>query len=63
MIGIVLMTVIVTPVLAVIIAAIFTTPRTFRVPALLIGELVLSTAIIIFSFAAFSALLGLIVPE
>lgn len=62
MIGLVLMMVIVIPVVVIIIAAIFSAPRTFRVPALLIGELVLSTAVILLAFAAFSALLGLIVP-
>lgn len=62
MIGLVLMTVILTPVLAVIIASVFGAPRTFRVPALFIGELILSTALIILAFAAFSALLGFIVP-
>jgi hypothetical protein len=62
MIGLVLMMVIVSPVVVIIIAAIFSAPRTFRVPALLIGELVLLTAIILLAFAAFSALLGFIVP-
>lgn len=62
MIGFVIMAIIVTPVVAVIIAAIFHSPRTFRIPALFIGELIISTALILLAFAGFSALLGFIVP-
>ena len=62
MVGLIIRAVIVTTVVAVIIAGIFHAPRTFRIPALFIGELIISTALILLAFAGFSALLGLIVP-
>ena len=51
------------PVIAVVAAAIFSAPRTFRVPALFIGSLVILFGTIILVFAIFSAILGLIVPQ
>ncbi len=62
-IGLTVMAIIAIPVIFLIITSIFSPPRTFRVPGLFLGSLILLIGAIIFAFAAFSAILGLIVPQ
>ncbi len=62
-IGFIVLAIIVGPVILLTIAAIFGAPRTFRVPGLFIGSLILLFTAIIFSFAISSVLLGFIVPQ
>ena len=62
-IGFIVLAIIVGPVIALTIAAIFGRPRTFRVPGLFIGSLILLIVAIILSFAVSSVLLGFIIPQ
>ena len=62
-IGFIVLAIIVGPVIVLTIASIFGKPRTFRVPGLFIGSLILLIGAIILSFAISSALLGFIVPQ
>ena len=62
-IGFIVLAVIVGPVIVLTIAAMFGRPRTFRVPGLFLGSLILLIGAIILSFAASSALLMFIVPQ
>ena len=61
-IGFIVLAIIVGPVIVLTIAAIFGSPRTFRVPGLFIGSLILLIIAIILSFAVSSVLLGFIIP-
>ncbi len=61
-IGFVVLAIIVGPVIVLTIASIFSKPRTFRVPCLFIGSLILLVVAILFSFAMSGVLLGFIVP-
>jgi len=63
MMGLILMAIIVIPVIVLIIASILSAPRTFRVPGLFIGSLVLLMGVIILGFAIFGVILGFIVPQ
>ena len=63
MIGFILMGIIVVPVIALITAAIFSKPRTFRIPSLFIGSLIVLFVIVMVVFALFGAILGFIVPQ
>ena len=63
MIGFILMGIIVVPVIILIIASIFSKPRTFRIPILFIGSLIVLFVIVMVVFALFGGLLGFIVPE
>ncbi len=62
-IGLIVLAVIVSPVILLTIAAMFGKPRTFRVPGLFLGALILLIGAIILSFAASSVLLKFIVPQ
>ncbi len=62
-IGFIVLAIIVGPVIMLTIAAMFGAPRTFRVPGLFLGSLILLVSAIILSFAASSALLRFIVPQ
>ncbi len=62
-IGFVVLAIIVGPVILLTIAAMFGTPRTFRVPGLFLGALILLIGAIIAGFAASSMLLKFIVPQ
>ncbi len=63
MMGLILMAIIGVPVIVLIIASILSAPRTFRVPGLFVGSLILLFGMVMLVFAIFSALLGLIVPQ
>lgn len=62
-IGFIVLAVIVSPVIVLTIAAMFGSPRTFRVPGLFLGSVILLISAIIASFAASSVLLKFIVPQ
>ena len=62
-IGYIVLAIIVGPVIVLAIASMFGGPRTFRIPGLFVGSLVLLVGAIIVAFAIFSALLGFIVPQ
>ncbi len=62
-IGFIVLAIIVGPVIVLTIASMFGAPRTFRIPGLFMGSLVLLVGAIIVAFAIFSALLGFIVPQ
>ncbi len=62
-IGFIVLAIIVGPVILLSIAAIFGSPRTFRVPGLFIGSIVLLLGVLISGFAIISVLLGFIVPR
>ena len=62
-IGLIVIAIIVFPVIVLIIASMFGSPRTFRVPGLFIGSFILLVVTIILGFAAFGVLLGFIVPQ
>ncbi len=62
-IGFVVLAIIIGPVILLTIAAMFGAPRTFRVPGLFLGSLILLIGVIILGFAASSMLLKFIVPQ
>lgn len=62
-IGIIVMAVILSPVVVISAAAIFDSPRTFRVPALFVGAVVGLIGAMVAAVAAFGAVLKLIVPQ
>ncbi len=62
-IGFIVLAVIVGPVIVLTIASIFDPPRTFRVPILFIGSLILLIGVMILGFAISGVLLGFIVPQ
>ena len=62
-IGFIVLAIIVGPVIMLIVAAMFGTPRTFRVPGLFVGSLILLIGAMIGGFAISSVLLGFIVPQ
>ncbi len=62
-IGLIVLAIIVGPVIVLTIASMFGAPRTFRIPGLFIGSLVLLIAAIILAFAIFGELLGFIIPQ
>ncbi len=62
-IGFIVLAIIVGPVILLTIAAIFGSPRTFRIPGLFIGSIILLLGALISGFAIISALLGFIVPQ
>ena len=61
-IGFIVLAVIVGPVVVLIIASMFGAPRTFRVPGLLMGSLILLIGAMILGFAISGVVLGFIVP-
>ena len=61
-IGFIVLAIVVVPVVALTIASMLGSPRTFRVPGLLIGSLILLIGATILGFAISSVLLGFIVP-
>lgn len=63
MIGFILMGIIAVPVIVLITASIFSKPRTFRIPGLFIGSIIVLFVIVMVVFAIFGGLLGFIVPE
>ena len=63
MIGFILMGIIAIPVIVLIIASMLSTPRTFRVPGLFIGSIIVLFGIVMVVFAIFGAILGFIVPQ
>ena len=62
-IGFIILAIIVGPVIVLTIASIFGAPRTFRIPSLFIGSIILLIGAMILGFAIMSALLGFIVPQ
>ena len=62
-IGLIVIAIIVLPVIVLTTASVFGAPRTFRVPGLFVGSLVLLVGAIIIGFAILGALLGFIVPQ
>ncbi len=62
-IGLIVLAIIVGPVIILTIISMFGAPRTFRVPGLFIGSLVLLMGAIILGFAIFGVILGFIVPQ
>jgi hypothetical protein len=62
-IGFTLMAIIVGPVIVIIIASVFGTPRTFRVPGLFLSSLIVLIGALIAGFAIFGLLLGFVVPQ
>ena len=63
MIGLVLMAIVVIPIIVLIATSIFSAPRTFRVPGLFMGSLVVLFITIMLVFAIFGAILGFFVPQ
>jgi hypothetical protein len=63
MIGFILMGIITVPVIVLITASIFSKPRTFRVPSLFIGSIIVLFGIVMVVFAIFGSILGLFVPQ
>jgi hypothetical protein len=63
MIGYILMGIIAVPVIVLITASIFSKPRTFRVPILFIGSIIVLFGIVMVVFAIFGSILGLFVPQ
>ena len=61
-IGFIVLAIIVGPVILLTIASIFEAPRTYRIPGLFIGSLILLIGAIVLSFAIAGVLLGFIVP-
>lgn len=62
-IGFVVLAIIVGPVIILTIASMLGHPRTFRIPGLFIGSMILLISAIISSFAAAGMLLKLIIPQ
>ena len=62
-IGIIVIAGIIGPVVLLIIAAIISKPRMFRIPGLFVGSVILLISVMIVFFAAASFLLGFIVPQ
>ncbi len=62
-IGFIVLAIIVGPVIIITIAAMFGRPRTFRVPALFMGSVILLIGATLLGFAISSILLGFIVPQ
>lgn len=62
-IGFIVLAIIVGPVIILTIASMLGHPRTFRIPGLFMGSLILLIGAIVFSFAAVSILLSFIVPQ
>ncbi len=62
MIGFILMGIIAVPVIVLVIASIFSAPRTFRVPGLFISSLILLFGIVVVVFAVFGMVLGFFFP-
>ncbi len=62
-IGFVVLAIIIGPVIMLTMAAMFGAPRTFRIPGLFIGGLILLIGAMIAGFAVFGVLLGFIVPQ
>ncbi|MFC2020643.1 hypothetical protein ACFLU1_02480 [Chloroflexota bacterium] len=62
-IGFIVLGIIVGPVIVLSIASILEPPRTFRVPALFVGSLIVLVGAIIASFAAVGIVLKFIVPQ
>ncbi|MDZ4246607.1 MAG: hypothetical protein U1D67_05750, partial [Dehalococcoidia bacterium] len=60
-IGFVVLAIIVGPVIILTVASMLGHPRTFRIPALFLGSLVIFVSSILLSFAAVSLLLGFVV--
>jgi hypothetical protein len=63
MIGFVVLALIGIPVIALILSAIFGSPRNSRVPALFLGAVAVLISATIIGFAAFGAMLGLVFPK
>ncbi len=63
MIGFVIMAIIGIPITILITAAIFEAPRTFRIPGLFLGSIILMVGGFIAAFAVISMLLKFIVPQ
>lgn len=61
-IGFVVLAIIVCPVILLTLAAMFGAPRTFRIPGLFMGSLILLIGALIAGFAIIGVLLGFIVP-
>ncbi len=62
-IGFIVLAIILGPVIVLTIASIFGAPRTFRIPGLFIGSIILLLGALISGFAIIGVLLGFIVPQ
>ncbi len=62
-IGFIVLAIIVGPVIVLTIASIFGAPRTFRIPGLFVGSIILLLGALISGFAIIGVLLGFIVPQ
>ena len=63
MIGYIVIALVLVPVIVLIGAFVLDKPRNFRVPALLLGSLVVQTAFVFVFLALFGLLLGLLIPQ
>lgn len=63
LIGFVVLAIIVVPVILITMVSIFSPPRTFKIPGLFLGSLILLVGALISGFAIFGFLLGFIVPN
>lgn len=63
LIGFVVLAIIVVPVILITMVSIFSPPRTFKIPGLFLGSLILLIGALISGFAIFGFLLGFIVPN
>ncbi len=63
LIGFVVLAIIVGPVILITMVSIFSPPRTFKVPGLFLGSLILLIGALISGFAIFGFLLSFIVPS
>ena len=61
-IGFIVLAIIIGPVIILTIASMFGTPRTFRLPGLFLGSVILLIGAMVLGFAILGALLGFIVP-
>jgi hypothetical protein len=62
-IGFVIMAIIVGPVIAIILASMFGSPRTLRMPGLFLGSLIILVGALISGFAIIGLLLRFVVPQ
>lgn len=61
--GFIVLSIIIAPVLVITIISILVAPRTFRIPGLFIGAVILLISAIVSSFAISGWLLGFVVPD
>lgn len=62
-IGFIVLAIIVGPVICLVVASLFGRPRTFRVPVLLVGGLILLIAALVLGFAVIGTIMKFVVPQ